>query len=476
MHPMNNRGIHPIRKAICINPYPSYAKGTNEATVYPPLGLAYIASSLEKHGVICNIVDAHALKLDHQAICRMVRAFRPDMIGITTNIVTASGAVALGAYLRKKFPRALLVFGGPYATAESAFVLKKTRGDVVVVGEGEETIVDVIKHQERLASVPGICFRIGNTIHRTPARPLITDLDTIPFPAYHLLPPFSSYKSRSRATPIGVILTTRGCPYSCIYCNKNIFGKTFRMRSPGNILTEMELLTGTYGIRQIDVLDDNFTLNTTWAETVLDGIIKRKIRVLLNFQNGVRADRLTPRLVAKMKQAGTYKVGIGIESGDPVIQKIIKKSLSLSRVMNASRMLRQAGIVVAGFFMIGIPGETDRSIQKTIDFAKKVNPHIANFSVVVPLPQTELYDIIKRDGTMTGNHGSTTGFFSDHVGFEIGAVNEAFIQKYVSVAYKSFYMRPSKIIDILLSIRSASEMQWIVDTARPLVRFLCRTH
>jgi len=471
---MKHRIVHPIQKATFINPYPSYAKGINEATVYPPLGLAYIASSLEKHGISCQIIDAHALRLDHRTIYHTAKSFKPDLIGITTNIVTADAAIGLGQYLRYKFPQTLLVFGGPYATAESAYILRQTKGDIVVVGEGEETITDVVKHPDNLFSVPGIFFRKGKRIHRTPLRPLIPDLDSIPFPSYHLLPPLSFYKSRSRATPIGVMLTTRGCPYGCIYCNKNIFGKTFRMRSPANVLIEMELLTGTYGVRQIDILDDNFTLNTSWAETVLDEIIQRKIRVLLNFQNGIRADRLTPRLVAKMKRAGTYKAGIGIESGDPAIQKIIKKSLSLSKVLKAARMLRRAGIVVVGFFMIGIPGETGETIQKTIDFAKKVNPHIANFSVVVPLPQTELYDIIKKKGRFLHEHGSATGFFTDHLLFEVGEVNENLIRRYVSIAYKSFYLRPSKIIDILLSIRSFSELRWIVDTARPLVRFLCR--
>jgi len=395
---MKKYAAHTIQKALFINPNPTYAKGTNEATMYPPLGIAYIASTLEKQGIVCKIIDAHVLRLDQKEIYQQAKSFHPDIIGITAMIVSAEAAISLGAYLRKKFPNTLLVFGGPYPTAESAFVLKQTNGDIVVQGEGEDTIVDIIRRPNELPSILGISYRSGKTIRQNPPRPLIADLDSIPFPAYHLLPSFSHYKSRSRRTPIGVMLTTRGCPYACIYCNKNIFGKTFRMRSPTNVLTEMELITGRYGVRQIDILDDNFTLNTQWAETVLDKMIERKINVLLNFQNGVRADRLTPRLVKKMKRAGTYKAGIGIESGDPAIQKIIKKSLSLPKVKRAIDMLRKQNIVTVGFFMIGIPGETGSTIQKTIDFAKKVNPHIATFSVVVPLPQTELYDIVKQDG------------------------------------------------------------------------------
>lgn len=464
-----------IKKVVFINPNPYYAQGINEATIYPPLGIAYLSSVLEKNNIECKIIDAAVLKLDQKTIYRQVKQFKPDMIGITSNIVTARGAIELGTLLRRKFPNTLIVFGGPYATAESDLVLKHTKGDIVVQGEGELTIVDLIKNLKNLQEIKGICYRRGRKIIHNPARELIEDLDSIPFPAYHLLPNFLLYKSRSRKIPIGFLISSRGCPYGCIYCNKNIFGRRFRMRSPANVLTEIELLVGRYNVKQIDVLDDNFTLYIPRAEKIFDEVIKRKIKVLFNFQNGIRADRLTPKLVKKMKKAGVYKVGIGIESGDPEIQKIIKKSLSLDKVNRAVRILRKSGIIVVGFFMIGIPGENNMAIQKTIDFAIKVDPHIANFSMVVPLPQTEMYEIIKRDGKFLhkAEFGSNTGFYTDNFSFEYGEVNPNLIKKYAAKAYKDFYLRPSKIVDILFSIKSYGELRWLIETAKPLVRFLC---
>lgn len=464
-----------IKKIVLINPFAFYAHGTNEATIYPPLGLAYLASVLEKQNIDCQIIDAAVLKLDQKEVYQQVKKFKPDAIGITTNIVTAQAAIELGKYLWTKFPHTMILYGGPYATAMPEHILKQTHGDVVVRGEGELTMTDLVRHPQNLSEIKGICYRQGGEILHNPERELINDLDSIPFPAYHLLPNFHLYRSMSRKTPIGFLISSRGCPYGCIYCNKNIFGQRFRMRSPANVLTEIELLVGRYGVKQIDVLDDNFTLYIPRAERVFDEIIKRKIKVLFNFQNGVRADRLTAKLVQKMKQAGTYKVGIGIESGDPEIQKIIKKSLSLALVGKAVKMLRKAGIVVVGFFMIGLPGDTDSSLQKTIDFAIKINPHLANFSVTVPLPQTELYQIIEREGKFLKpvNFGSNTGFYSNQLSFEIGEVNEKLIRKYVAKAYKEFYLRPSKIIDIITSIRSWEELRWITDTAKPIVRLLC---
>jgi len=464
-----------IKRIVFINPNPYYAKGINEATLYPPLGIAYLSAVLEEHDIECKIIDAAALQLTLRDIYKEVKVFKPDAIGITSNIVTARGAMETGIYLRTKFPNEWIIYGGPYATAESDYILKKTHGDIVVRGEGELTIVDLTNSPGNLAEIHGISYRLGSKIVRNQERELIGNIDSIPFPAYHLLPDFRLYRSRNRKSPIGFLISSRGCPYSCIYCNKNIFGRRFRSRSPANVLTEIELLVGRYHVRQIDILDDNFTLDIPRAERIFDEIIKRDIRVLFNFQNGIRADRITPELVHKMKLAGVYKAGIGIESGDPAIQKIIKKSLDLSTVMKASRLLRREGIIVVGFFMIGIPGEDAQSVQKTIDFAKKVDPHIANFSIVVPLPQTELFDIVKKGGKFTSDveHGTKTGFYADDFTFEFGDINAEFIRKYASKAYKEFYLRPSKILDILLSIKSFGELKWIIDTAKPLVRFLC---
>jgi radical SAM superfamily enzyme YgiQ (UPF0313 family) len=464
-----------IKKIAFVNPYPYYAKGTNEATLYPPLGLAYLCSVLEKYNIECRIIEGAAYRLTPAEIYRQIREFKPDAVGITSNIITARAAIELGIGIKKRFPHQPLLFGGPYATAEDEHILKQTRADVVVRGEGEATIVDFVRNIREISSVKGITYRKGNHIIRNPQRELIEDLDSIPFPAYHLLPDFRYYRSRSRREPIGFLLSSRGCPYGCIYCNKNIFGKRFRMRSASNVLTEIELLVGRYKVKQIDILDDNFTLNVAQAEKIFSEVIKRKIGVLFNFQNGIRADRLTPRLVRTMKQAGVYKTGIGIESGDPEIQKIIKKSLSLVKVKRAVKMLRREGIIVVGFFMIGIPGENRTSIEKTIRFAVEVNPHMANFSIVVPLPQTELFEIVRKGGKfLTPIHeGSDTGYYSGDFSFEYGDLNPEFIRKYAAYAYRKFYFRPSKIIDILTSIKSLGELRWIFDTAKPLLRFLC---
>ncbi len=162
------------------------------------------------------------------------------------------------------------------------------------------------------------------------------------------MPPFSLYRGRARKKPVGVILTSRGCPYQCTYCNSSVFGKKFRARSPENVLQELDLLVNDFGIRQLDVLDDNFSLDIPRAEAILDGIIARGYKLLINLQNGVRADGINERIVHKMKLAGVFKVGVGVESGDVRILAGIKKNLSLDKAKEAFRMFRKEGILTSG--------------------------------------------------------------------------------------------------------------------------------
>lgn len=454
-----------IQRLLLINPYAWYARGVNESTIYPPVGLSYVAAIAERCGIQCAIIDAAVLKLPIESCITKIKSFSPDCIGITSNIVTAQAAINTGKEIRTRFPEIPLVFGGPYATAYPEYILQQTKGYLVVRGEAEETIKELLTERTPLSSILGISYSYKNTYIHTNQRPLIKDINIIPFPAYHLLPPLSLYKSRNRRTPMGVILSSRGCPYQCIYCNANIFGKQFRPRSVENVLEEIHLLINKYHIQQLDILDDNFTLLENRAEAIFDGIITRKHNILINLQNGVRADRLTTRLIKKMKQAGVYKATIGVETADLGIQKTIKKSLSLPKVIWAIKQFRKEGIITACTFIFGLPGETKKTIERTITFAIRANPHIANFSALVPLPQTAVYQMIQKDGAFLQpiEYGLPTGFITDKLYFTLGSVNQQLVSFAMSKAFKQFYFRPVKFVDIIKTILSWKEILWTVN-------------
>jgi len=333
--------------------------------------------------------------------------------------------------------------------------------------------LNLIKNNFDLKGIKGILYLKGNKLIQNPPQPVIEDINTIPFPAWHLLPKLSLYKNRSRRYPIAPMVTSRGCPYACTFCGSAKTG--WRYRSAENIVAEIELLVNKYGVKQIDVLDDNFTLLERRAHEVLDLILEKKLNILITFPNGLRADRLTPELIKKMKKAGVYRTGIGIETGDERIMKNIKKYLELDRVRESIKLLRKEGIVVFGYFLLGLPGDTKESMQKTIDFAREVNPHWANFGVTTPLPGTELYrDLIKAGKIKEGEDDSiSSGYYAIKEGYlTTDEVTNEEIMIYQKKAWREFYFRPSKVIDLLSTIRSWREFEWTVLLAWPIFKGL----
>jgi len=465
-----------LKKIFLINPFPYYASGINEATIYPPLGLAYIAAFVRQYGFECKILDANVLRLTNDKVIKQLKEFDPDLVGVSTNIVTARAGIELLRQIKKEMPEKITVVGGPFASALPEKVLLTSNADFVVRGEGEETMLELLQKFPEIREIKGLTFyeKVNGkkkVIHNPP-RELIKNLDMLPFPAYDLLPDIRTYWGRLRAFPMAPLLSSRGCPYGCIYCNKNIFGRIFRPRSAENVVEEIKFLALNLGAKQIDVLDDNFTLDLARTEKIFDLLLKENLNLAINLQNGVRADRLTESLVKKMKKAGVFKAGIGIECGDIEMLKIIKKNLDLNAVIRAIKWFRKENILTVGFFMLGLPFETEKTMQKTIDFAIKANPHIANFSVTIPLPGTELYDIISQKGKFLQDieEGFTTGFYGDEFYFEFPGLNKEIVLKYQRKAYREFYFRPTKIFDILTQIKSFNELKWTIQAALPLLK------
>lgn len=461
-----------IKKAIFIAPYPKQAKIIMEASHYPPMGLAYTAGFLEPHDIECKIVDANLFKFDEDKVFNIIKNYNPDVVGISYNVVSVHEAINISKMVKENLHKHVIL-GGPSSAGNPKFILENSKADCVVRGEGELTTLNLIKSNFDLKNVSGILYLKKGKLIQNPSQPVIEDINTIPFPAWHLLPKLSLYKNRSRRYPIAPMVTSRGCPYACTFCGSAKTG--WRYRTAENIVSEIELLVKEYGVKQIDVLDDNFTLLERRANDVLDEIIEKKLNILITFPNGLRADRLTPELIKKMKKAGVYRTGIGIETGDEKIMDNIKKYLELDRVRESIKLLRKEGIVVFGYFLFGLPGDTKESMQKTIDFAKEVNPHWANFGVTTPLPGTELYrDLVKAGKIKEENDDTiTSGYYAiKEAYFDTDAVTKDEIMIYQKKAWREFYFRPHKIIDLLSTIRSWRELEWTIILAWPIFKGL----
>ncbi len=460
---------------VLVNPSTRDSKGaTSLALTIPPIGLAYLAAAIEPRGHSAQIIDANRGGISPGKTAAYVSR-KPDVIGITANILTIKIAVVYAEALKAAYPQAQVLFGGPQVSVMGQVLLERySVVDALVLGEGEATIAELaerVGQQDMYAGVPGVIFRIGSQIVNNGPRPLIADIDLISRPAYHLLPHLSSYRTRSRAYPVGYVFTSRGCPAACTFCYRN-FGTKWRARSPENIIEEIVFLREEYGIRQLDILDDNFSFDVDRAHRILEMIIAKRWNIKINLQIGVRIHSLNRDLLNTMKRAGVFKFGFGIESGDEAMLKRIKKGLDLDRAIEIVRMARSLGMVTHGYFIIGFPGDSPETMQRTIDFAKRLDPHYASFSICTPLPGTEMYNDIARHGVFLEDvsEGIDEGLFALKVFFQYGDTKPGQVAQYCERAWKEFYSRPRKIIDVLTTIRSRGEFLWLMRVIADMTR------
>ncbi len=416
----------------------------------PPLGLALIAAILEKAGYPVKLIDANALNLNPEAVANS--SIDVDIVGITATTPTIGTALSIARHIKQKNPKLKIILGGPHVTLLPEETLASSPDiDVIVRGEGDETIIELLKAIENnkpLINVAGISYKFNEKIIQTPESKSIIDMNSLPYPAYHLLPwqKYKPHPPHGMALPFAAMVTSRGCPYRCAYCSKPVFGSRFRAQSPDRVVEEMVYLQQKFGVREIAFYDDTFTVDNKRVHAIADKIIAKKLKISWTCET--RVNLVDKELLAHMKQAGCYTIAYGIESASPEIIKVLQKDITLQQVEVAIRAHKEVGLSVVGYFMLGSPGETPQTIQQTIDFAKKLKVDFAQFSVTTPFPGTELYEIYKRNNpgeiawekfVYAGTDNPTSPVF------ESDKLTREDLKKWVARAYRGFYLRPSYI-------------------------------
>lgn len=448
-------------------------RGTT-ASVTPPLGLAYLAAVLERRGtaVECLMADVERLSLDE--ITKRIVAIDPSVIGISTTTPSVNYAVELVQRIKRVRPAFHTIAGGAHATLFPHDMLK-AGFDYVVCGEGEETIVelmDVIEGKREAQSVLGLAFTMNGNPGVNAARPFIKDLDSLPFPAWHLFP-LASYKSDFKKTDSFLpLITSRGCPGRCVFCYKGLFGNKFRYRSPDHIIAELSYLINRFHIAEFSILDDNFTTLPARVMRFCSLLKEHDIALPWTLSSGVRADTASEEMFKALKAAGCYRVGFGVESGNDAILKSIKKGISKDKMREAMAMAKKAGMEVYGFFMIGNLHETRATINDTIRFAKELAPDVAQFSVATPFPGSEMYTILKNQGKITTTNWDDFDYLSGkQCCFEHDHLTQEEIARTLRRAYYSFYLRPRYILKKMRAIGSASELKRNFKAMLRLLKF-----
>jgi len=441
-----------------------------------PLGLGYLAAVIRKDFQV-KIIDGRAkfqtfksssnkwayYGYKQQEIVAMIKEFNPQVVGITCLFSQhVAEVIKLADNIKQLDSQIITIVGGSHPTFLAEHTLRTVASiDFIILGEGEHSCFQLLKainQNQDYAGIDGLAFRKDNKIIINPKKRYIADLDSLPFPAYDLLPmkfyekravPFSvTFKSRKNSP----ILTSRGCTGKCVFCaSRNYWGNQYRARSAKNVLDEIEMLVKEYGIKEIQFTDDNLTYDKKRAKEIFQGLIDRKLNIYWNTPNGIAIWTLDEPMLELMKKSGCYELTIAFESGDQeVLKNIIHKPLDLAMARQLVKKIKQLKIQTMAFFISGFPGETKEQILKTFDFAKQMDLDGALFFIANPTPGSDLFELCKQKGYIKPD------FYADEVDyncsyFETEEFNskeiESFILKNFNVYLTGVFLRhPFKFI------------------------------
>ena len=404
-------------KTLLIFPPSLHAKHAKYIPYEPPLGLAYIAAMLEANDYDVKILDCLALELHSKQIVESIRAYKPDLIGVsclTANRFDAFNTVSLA---KQASPKSVVCIGGPHVSLTAQDTLEHIQAiDVVIRGEGEHTVTDLIRTMEKgddFKKVLGISWRDSekNIIHNAD-RPPIANLDKIPFPARYLLPlkkyspHYVPYLPDNVQGNIFSLIASRGCPYRCSFCQTpSLWGTKIRYRSVKNVISEIEHCIETFGYKAFRFHDDTLTISRKWILQFCEELINKGKNTPWSLCG--RVNTVDTQMLEMLKEAGCYSIVFGIESGDSQILKNINKGINMKQIKDAIKLTKKAGILPFGYLMTGNPGENEEALLKTIELTKNLEFITTGLSCLVIYPQTQLYKRALEKGIIPRNFSWT---------------------------------------------------------------------
>ena len=424
-------------RILLINPPAGFSYGILGIS-RPPLGLAYIAAVLpERYDV--RILDLNVEKVDYKKFPYN----EYDLVGISVDTARAPSAYRIAQAAKKKGVR--VVVGGPHVSFLDEEALGTGFIDYVVRNEGELAFLSLVEYlsgNAPLESLGGVSHLDGNKIVRTKDLPYIKDLDSLPFPARHLLP-MEKYREKMNGRPMTTLTTSRGCPFNCEFCSASQFsGVKWRARSVENVIAEVELLYNKYGYRAISFVDDNFTLNPDRAVGIAEEIIRRRWDIVWAAMTRVDSVVAHPEMIRIMARSGFSWTFIGFESGTQETLDRYGKKATMQQAEKAMEILKANNVNVTGAFILGELHETPSMIKQTIRFAKKLDPRRAQFSILTPYPGTRLFTEVE-DRLLTRRWDLYSGM---HPTIKLEHTSPIELKWLFLDAYRQFYGRPRKLL------------------------------
>jgi len=420
-----------MKKVLLISPSYLYHEST------PPIGIGYIASALEGIGIKVELIDCH-ITPDYK---KKILSLLPDCptVGISVNAGTVSSALDIAKAIRTISPQTRIIMGGPQATAVYEKFIPEY-ADVVVRGEGEDTIVELMQ-EEDLSKINGIAYW-DSGIKLNPDRALIENLDRLRFPVWHLYK-LKKYKYAESLVPLALITTSRGCPNDCIYCTKCIHGYKIRFRSIENLLDEIEFLVNRFGVKEISFIDDNLFYYPERIKELFSNIITRNWKNLF-FSLLVDPNFGDFEIFKLAAQAKVRVVIFAIESGSQEVLSKLGRKLNFEKLKERIKMARQAGLKVNASFILGFPFDTIDTMQETIDLADNLPITWAYFFIAIPFPGTKFYELVEEKGKFLCDLSTTSIGYNQKAVYEMGLLKAKDVEMMYLRAMRKFYFSPRR--------------------------------
>ena len=434
--------------------YGSFRAAAKVAVAYPPLGLCYLASSLRASGHEVQVVDAEAERLDLRGVLARLERFGPDLLGIqvVSPLWDVVHEVCRAVKARGDLP---IVLGGPHITITRAEAFEQNpHFDFAVIGEGEETLTELagaLQSGADPSSVAGLAFRLGADVHVTAARASDRDLDEIPPPDRSDLP-MSSYRFSVPGRglqPFTTLTSTRGCPFECTFCTEPMmFGRRTRFRTPAQVVDEIEATARRFGTTHFIFVDDTLTVEKKRMREICRQIVARGLDVTM--EGWTHANTVDAELLATMHAAGFVRLSFGVESGDPAILRSLKKGTDHVRLRAAYRAAKDAGIETRGSVILGLPGDTRATVERTIRFVCELDElDHCYFNLALPYPGTEIRELALRGerGTrLLSREYSVLRRQGQSVVMEVNDLDARTLLRLQRRAYRAFWLRPRRVL------------------------------
>jgi anaerobic magnesium-protoporphyrin IX monomethyl ester cyclase len=434
---------------VLINPPVEIVKEEHDAPPQGHIGLAYLGAALRQNDINCTIIDAKLSRLSFQDVVESVSKLNPRIVGITSFSHEINIAAKMAATIKERMSGNKIVIGGAHASSLPEETLRSFSSfDFLVKGEGEHTFTALVQamlngEAQNISSLPGVGYRSNGNVFVTPKEKWINDLDSLSFPAWDLFPSMKLFP----------VISSRGCPFKCVFCAK-MLGDRIRLRSPENVIAELNMLHEKFGAKDIIFFDETFGFHKKWLNQFLDDLIISGLNQKLKWGIITRAHLLTQDVLQKFKQAGCMKIDFGVESGNEQILKIIKKGETKEDFIRAARLIKEAGIKSHSYYILGHPYETKETAIETIDFAAKLNTDYISIGIMIPYPGTEVAKLAAKGEAGYKKLSSNWSDYNKQLGnaIELESLSRAELTKLQLLGYLNYYLKNIKIIPFIKDI------------------------